>query len=190
MDVTKPYKFIGFGAMDVTRPHKCIGFGAMDVTRPYRFIGFGAMDVTKPYKFIGFGAMDVTKPYKFIWFGAMNVTKTYKFIGFGAIEGSLCPGEMHRRPASGKGRTASRPPEPPSKRFVLLLMRQAHKGTRTYIRKLKSKVCFLSVLGRFPTKVGPGTVTNGSGLKTLHESTKINLEDLPRGTRQKSRIRQ
>ena len=27
----------------------------MDVTKPYEFIGFGAMDVTKPYKFIGFG---------------------------------------------------------------------------------------------------------------------------------------
>jgi hypothetical protein len=29
----------------------------MDVTKPYKFIGFGAMDVTKPCKFIGFGAM-------------------------------------------------------------------------------------------------------------------------------------
>ncbi len=27
----------------------------MEVTKPYRFIGFGAMDATKPYKFIGFG---------------------------------------------------------------------------------------------------------------------------------------
>jgi hypothetical protein len=36
----------------------------MDVTKPHKFIGFGAMDVTKPYKFIGFGAMDGTKPYK------------------------------------------------------------------------------------------------------------------------------
>ncbi len=27
----------------------------MEVTKPYEFIGFGAMDVTKPYKFIGFG---------------------------------------------------------------------------------------------------------------------------------------
>ncbi len=27
----------------------------MDVTKPYDFIGFGAMDVTKPYEFIGFG---------------------------------------------------------------------------------------------------------------------------------------
>jgi hypothetical protein len=32
----------------------------MDVTKPYKFTGFGAMDVTKPYKFIGFGAMYVT----------------------------------------------------------------------------------------------------------------------------------
>ncbi len=32
----------------------------MDVTKPYEFIGFGAMNVTKPYKFIGFGAMAVT----------------------------------------------------------------------------------------------------------------------------------
>ncbi len=30
----------------------------MDVTKPYKFTGFGAMDVTKPYKFTGFGAMD------------------------------------------------------------------------------------------------------------------------------------
>ncbi len=44
----------------------------MDVTKPYQFIGFGAMEVTKPYKFIGFGAMDATKPYKFIGFGAMD----------------------------------------------------------------------------------------------------------------------
>ncbi len=63
MDVTKPYKFIGFVAMEVTKPYKFIGLGAMEVTKPYKFIGFGAMDVTKPYKFIRFGAMDVAKPY-------------------------------------------------------------------------------------------------------------------------------
>jgi hypothetical protein len=34
----------------------------MDVTKPYEFVGFGAMDVTKPYEFIGFGAMDVQGP--------------------------------------------------------------------------------------------------------------------------------
>ncbi len=47
----------------------------MAVTKPYKFIGFGAMAVTKPYKFIGFVAMAVTKPYEFIKFGAMAVTK-------------------------------------------------------------------------------------------------------------------
>ncbi len=26
-----------------------------EVTKPYEFIGFGAMEVTKPYKFIGLG---------------------------------------------------------------------------------------------------------------------------------------
>ncbi len=42
----------------------------MDVTKPYEFIGFGAMDVAKPYEFIWFEAMDVAKPYEFIGFGA------------------------------------------------------------------------------------------------------------------------
>ncbi len=55
--------------MDVTKPYKSTGLGAMDVTKSDKFIGFGAMDVTKPHKFIRFGAMDVTKPYKFkkVW---------------------------------------------------------------------------------------------------------------------------
>ncbi len=48
--------------MDVTKPYKSIGFGVLDVTKPYKFIGFGALDVTKPYKFIGFGAMDFPGP--------------------------------------------------------------------------------------------------------------------------------
>ena len=30
----------------------------MDVTKPYKFISFGAMDATKLYKFIIIGAMD------------------------------------------------------------------------------------------------------------------------------------
>ncbi len=30
MDVTKPYKSVGFGAMDVTKPYKSIGLGAYD----------------------------------------------------------------------------------------------------------------------------------------------------------------
>ncbi len=49
----------------------------MDVTKPYKFIGFRAMDATKPYKFIGFRAMDVTKPYKFIGFGILHVTQQW-----------------------------------------------------------------------------------------------------------------
>ncbi len=34
---------------------------AMGATKPYKFLGSGALDVTKPYKFMGFGALDVTK---------------------------------------------------------------------------------------------------------------------------------
>jgi hypothetical protein len=73
MDVTKPCKFIGFGAMDVTKPYIYIYIyrdrhrpvaGGRALAKPYKSIGFGDMDVTKPYEFIGFGAMDVTKPYK------------------------------------------------------------------------------------------------------------------------------
>ncbi len=33
----------------------------LDITKPYEFIGFGAIDITKTYEFIGFGAMDVLK---------------------------------------------------------------------------------------------------------------------------------
>ena len=50
----------------------------MDVTKPYKFIGFGAMDVTKPYKFIGFGAMAITKPCKFIGFGARSTSSSFR----------------------------------------------------------------------------------------------------------------
>ncbi len=73
--ITKPYRFIGFGAMNVTKPYKFIGFGAVEITKPYKIIGFGAMDVTKPYRFIRVGAMNVAKPYKFIGFGAVTTTK-------------------------------------------------------------------------------------------------------------------
>ncbi len=52
MYATKPYKFIGFGAMDATKPYKSIGFGAMDATKPYKFIGFGP----RPLKFDFMGA--------------------------------------------------------------------------------------------------------------------------------------
>ncbi len=39
------------------------------------------------------------------------------------------------------------------------------KLSRTYIRKLKSRFLFWSVWGRFPAKVGPGTVSNGPCLE-------------------------
>ena len=61
MDDSRSYKLIRFGAMDVTKSRKFICF-LVDVTKPYKFIGFGARYVTKPYEFIWFGAMDVTKP--------------------------------------------------------------------------------------------------------------------------------
>ncbi len=50
-------------------------YKAMDVTKPYKFVCFGAMYITKTYKLIGFGAMDVTKKCKCICFGAMDFTK-------------------------------------------------------------------------------------------------------------------
>ncbi len=41
----------------------------MDVTKPYEFLGFGAMDATKPYEFIGFegpsSRSDPTRPTGF-----------------------------------------------------------------------------------------------------------------------------
>jgi hypothetical protein len=43
MEATKPYEFIGFGAIAITKPHKFIGFGAIAMTKPYKFIGFGAI---------------------------------------------------------------------------------------------------------------------------------------------------
>ncbi len=43
---------------------------SVDVTKPYEFMGFGAIDVTKPFKSIRFGAIDVAKPHESIWFEA------------------------------------------------------------------------------------------------------------------------
>ncbi len=40
---SKPYEFVGFGAMYGTKPYEFVGFGAMDATRPYEFIGFGVI---------------------------------------------------------------------------------------------------------------------------------------------------
>jgi hypothetical protein len=48
---------------------------------------------------------------------------------------------------------------------VTTLLATHLKLNRTYIRKLKYKFQFLLVLGRFSAELGPGTVTNCSGLK-------------------------
>ena len=48
MAVTKPYKFIAFGAIYVTKPYGFTGFGAIYVTKPSEFIGFGATGISPP----------------------------------------------------------------------------------------------------------------------------------------------
>ncbi len=90
MDVTKPYKFIGFGSIHGPKPYKFMGFrwalmsqtpvllGALS-PRPWVPLGvetshsvfqdMKGVPVAKPYEFIRFGATDVTKPYEFIGFG-------------------------------------------------------------------------------------------------------------------------
>ncbi len=45
--------------MSVRRSGRAV-FLSSDVTKPYEFIGFGAMDATKPHEFIGFGAQITT----------------------------------------------------------------------------------------------------------------------------------
>ena len=96
----------------------------MAVTKPYKFIGFGAMAVTKPYNFIGFGAMAVTVHWQFwmldpgpglpgrvgrkptakgpkILFQTARASgpgsygpKPYKFIGFGAMTAFRYPARV------------------------------------------------------------------------------------------------
>ena len=75
MDVTKPYEFIGFGAMDVTKPYeiyKVWGHGCHQTLYIYICIYIyrdrhrrvaGGRALAKPYKSMGFGALAV-------WVGA------------------------------------------------------------------------------------------------------------------------
>ncbi len=58
----------------------------MDATKPYEFIGFGAMDATKPYEFIGFGARGWQKKLPTPG-GSSKGAGSYKFIRFGDIHG-------------------------------------------------------------------------------------------------------
>ncbi len=76
----------------------------MDVTKPYKVIGFGAMDVTKPYNFIGFGAMDVTKPYKFIGFSPRSADTALNGVLFTRVQTDPAsyPGLVDGRPPPGQ----------------------------------------------------------------------------------------
>ncbi len=65
MDVTKPYRFIRFGAIHGPKPYKFIGFGDIHGPKPHTFIGFGDSHGPKPHEFIGFGDSHGPKPYKF-----------------------------------------------------------------------------------------------------------------------------
>ncbi len=79
----------------------------MDVTKPYEFIGLGAMDVTKPYEFIGLGAMDVTKPYEFIGFEATGHSPNRASPKPGCAKTRLCLGTGCAGQARGPGHSLS-----------------------------------------------------------------------------------
>ncbi len=51
----------------------------MDATKPYKFIGFGAIDATKPYEFIRFGVMSAHKLAKYTY-QAFGHGRTYILI--------------------------------------------------------------------------------------------------------------
>ncbi len=108
MEVTKPYKFIGFAAMEVTKPYKFIGFVTASKVglriRPHMRLRelhashdvrntangrSGAMEVTKLHEFIGFGAMEVTKPYKLIGFVTASKvwSAAFSWLHFGLVTG-------------------------------------------------------------------------------------------------------
>ena len=69
--------------MEVTKPFMHFqGSWALEVTKTYRFIGFGTMEVAKVYRFLGCGALEVpnwTKPDRFTKFGAIGGTKACEF---------------------------------------------------------------------------------------------------------------
>ncbi len=50
-------------------------------TRPYEFLGVGAMDVTKQYKLIWFGDIHGPKPYKSIGSLARRSFRTHQHLG-------------------------------------------------------------------------------------------------------------
>jgi hypothetical protein len=75
----------------------------MDVTKPYEFIGFGAMDVTKPYEFIGFGARTGSKPITdHASTPSSGTNKEYlSFRRLPDVFGQSVPSERHSMPQDG-----------------------------------------------------------------------------------------
>ncbi len=51
--------FLGLGTPGLQQKHLANKNFLTCLTKPYNFIGFGAMDVTKPYKLIGFGTLSM-----------------------------------------------------------------------------------------------------------------------------------
>jgi hypothetical protein len=117
MHVTKPYEFIGFGAMDGTKPYEFIGFGAMHATKPCEFIGFGTMHATKP---CGPGLESDRKSAKTktnmlrplfvaaLWLGwkIRELFKDWKSVMFGGLGG---PGGLRDPPSSLRARKGQYP---------------------------------------------------------------------------------
>ncbi len=51
------------------------------LTKPYTFIGFGALGIAKPYGFIGFGALGVTNQmvkHMFFWFWVFLIPSKFQ----------------------------------------------------------------------------------------------------------------
>jgi hypothetical protein len=75
VDVTKAYKFIGFGTRYVTKPyelHRVWCHGCQQT--PINLYALGPWMTPDLIKFIRFGAMDVTKSFKFICFDRCHQT--------------------------------------------------------------------------------------------------------------------
>ncbi len=64
----------GASGADPIRKYRCLR--NKRPSKPYEFIGFGAMDVTKLYKFIWFGDSHGPKAYTFIGFGWAFISQT------------------------------------------------------------------------------------------------------------------
>ncbi len=78
----------------------------MDVTKPYEFIGFGAMDVTKPCEFIGFGAADIPRKANPMPYQALTSSSSLSprikcrpvARGASASDTGVCEVNAHRNP--------------------------------------------------------------------------------------------